>query len=117
MTASDGNPERMKPGDLTFDERGLLPAIVQDAASKDVLMLAWVDEEAVTRTLESKTTWFWSRSRGEYWNKGATSGNVQKVVEVRYDCDADALLMLVDPAGPACHTGETSCFYRAFDER
>ena len=106
----------MKPGELTFDERGLLPAIVQDAASKAVLMLAWVDEEAVKRTLASKTTWFWSRSRGEYWNKGATSGNVQKVVEVRYDCDADALLMLVDPAGPACHTGETSCFYRAFDE-
>jgi phosphoribosyl-AMP cyclohydrolase len=107
----------VKPGELTFDERGLLPAIVQDATSKDVLMLAWVDEEAVKRTLASKTTWFWSRSRGEYWNKGATSGNVQKVVEVRYDCDADALLMLVDPAGPACHTGETSCFYRTFDER
>lgn len=102
----------MDPDDLVFDERGLLPAIVQDAGSRDVLMLAWVDAEAVRRTLESGTTWFWSRSRSEYWNKGATSGNVQKVRELRYDCDRDALLMIVDAAGPACHTGETSCFYR-----
>jgi len=106
----------VNPADLVFDERGLLPAIVQDARTKDVLMLAWVDEEAVRRTLDSGTTWFWSRSRQEYWNKGATSGNVQKVSEVRYDCDADAVLMLVDPAGPACHTGETTCFYRSFSD-
>lgn len=106
----------MNPGDLVFDERGLLPAIVQDATTKDVLMLAWVNEEAVRRTLDSGTTWFWSRSRQEYWNKGATSGNVQKVTEVRYDCDADAVLMLVDPAGPACHTGENTCFYRSFSD-
>ena len=106
----------MNPGDLVFDERGLLPAIVQDAKTKDVLMLAWVNEEAVRRTLDSGTTWFWSRSRREYWNKGATSGNVQNVTEVRYDCDQDAVLMLVDPAGPACHTGETSCFYRSFSD-
>ena len=106
----------MNPGDLVFDERGLLPAIVQDAKTKDVLMLAWVNEEAVRRTLDSGTTWFWSRSRKEYWNKGATSGNVQKVTDVRYDCDADAVLMLVDPAGPACHTGETTCFYRSFSD-
>ena len=105
----------MGPGDITFDDRGLAPAIVQDASTKDVLMLAWVDAEALKRTLESGTTWFWSRSRREYWNKGATSGNTQKVVDVRYDCDADAVLMLVDPAGPACHTGETTCFYRDFD--
>ena len=105
----------MDPGDLTFDDRGLLPAIVQDATTKDVLTLAWVDAEAVRRTLDTKTTWFWSRSRQEYWNKGATSGNTQRVVEVRYDCDADAVLMLVDPAGPACHTGETSCFYRVLE--
>ena len=77
-------------------------------------MLAWVDAEAVRRTLDTKTTWFWSRSRGEFWNKGATSGNTQKVVEVRYDCDADALLVVVQPAGPACHTGEQTCFYRRF---
>ena len=106
----------MNPGDLVFDERGLLPAIVQDAKTKDVLMLAWVNEEAVRRTLDSGTTWFWSRSRREYWNKGATSGNVQKVTEVRYDCDKDAVLMLVDPAGPACHTGEITCFYRSFSD-
>ena len=102
----------MDPDDLVYDERGLLPAIVQDANTKDVLMLAWVNAEALRRTLDSGTTWFWSRSRGEYWNKGATSGNTQKVREVRYDCDADAVLFMVDPAGPACHTGETSCFYR-----
>ena len=105
----------MKPEELTFDDRGLLPAIVQDASTHAVLMLAWVNAEALSRTLETKTTWFWSRSRQEYWNKGATSGNTQKVVEVRYDCDADAVLMLVDPAGPACHTGEYSCFYRTLD--
>jgi phosphoribosyl-AMP cyclohydrolase len=102
------------PEDVVYDDRGLAPAIVQDAASKEVLMLAWVDAEAVRRTLDTGTTWFWSRSRREYWNKGATSGNTQKVVEVRYDCDADALLMLVDPAGPACHTGERTCFHRSF---
>lgn len=106
----------MKPEDLTYDDRGLLPAIVQDAGTHAVLMLAWVDAEAMRRTLSSGTTWFWSRSRREYWNKGATSGNVQRVVEVRYDCDADAVLMMVDPAGPACHTGEYSCFYRSFDQ-
>lgn len=104
----------MRPEDVVYDDRGLAPAIVQDAGSKEVLMLAWVDAEAVRRTLDTGTTWFWSRSRSEYWNKGATSGNTQKVVEVRYDCDADALLMLVDPAGPACHTGEPTCFYRSF---
>ena len=98
--------------ELAFDDRGLVPVVVQDASTKEVLMLAWADEEAVRRTLSSGTTWFWSRSRQEYWNKGATSGNTQAVVEVRYDCDADALLVLVDPAGPACHTGERSCFYR-----
>jgi len=103
----------MDADELVYDERGLLPAIVQDVSSKEVLMLAWVDAEAVRRTLDSGTTWFWSRSRSEYWNKGATSGNVQHVREVRYDCDQDALLMLVDAAGPACHTGETSCFYRS----
>lgn len=104
----------MNPNELTYDDRGLLPAIVQDVSTEAVLMLAWVDAEALKRTLESRTTWFWSRSRREYWNKGATSGNYQKVVEVRYDCDADAVLMRVEPAGPACHTGEYSCFYRSF---
>jgi phosphoribosyl-AMP cyclohydrolase len=101
------------PHELAFDERGLLPAIVQDSSTKEVLMLAYMDAEAVRRTLHTKTTWFWSRSRREHWNKGATSGNVQDVVEVRYDCDADALLVVVSARGPACHTGELTCFFRA----
>ena len=100
-------------GELRFDDRGLVPAIVQDVSTNEVLMLAYADEEAIRRTLDSKTTWFWSRSRAELWNKGATSGNVQKVVDVRYDCDGDALLYLVEATGPACHTGERSCFFRA----
>lgn len=105
----------MTPEDLKFDDNGLLPAIVQSAEDKEVLMLAWVDAEAVRRTLTSGTTWFWSRSRQEYWNKGATSGNMQHVTELRYDCDSDALLMVVHADGPACHTGERSCFYRRLE--
>jgi phosphoribosyl-AMP cyclohydrolase len=108
-------PEGLTIDELKFDERGLAPAIVQDSDTGEVLMLAWVDSEAVRRTLETRTTWFWSRSRGEYWNKGATSGNTQDLVELRYDCDADALLMRVHPHGPACHTGERSCFYRTLE--
>ncbi len=101
--------------DLTFDGNGLIPCIVQDANTRDVLMLAWMNAESLAQTLECGQTVFWSRSRQELWHKGATSGNVQNLVELRYDCDADALLALVDPAGPACHTGETSCFYRQID--
>lgn len=97
---------------LTFDDYGLIPCIVQDARTKDVLMMAWMSEESIALTLERGETVFWSRSRQELWHKGATSGNVQKLIELRYDCDADTLLALVDPAGPACHTGETSCFFR-----
>ncbi len=98
--------------DLKFNKDGLIPAIVQDATTREVLMLAWMNAESLQRTLQSGETWFWSRSRQELWHKGATSGNIQKVVETRYDCDGDVLLMLVDPAGPACHTGARSCFYR-----
>lgn len=101
---------------MNFDDRGLVPVVVQDVHTKDVLMLAYADAEAIRRTLDSGTTWFWSRSRQEHWNKGATSGNVQRVVEVRYDCDSDALLVIVDPAGPACHTGERSCFFSTLDK-
>lgn len=97
---------------LRFDDNGLVPAVVQDVRTNKVLMLAYADEEAVRRTLDTNTTWFWSRSRSEHWNKGATSGNVQRVVEVRYDCDGDALLYLVEADGPACHTGEETCFFR-----
>lgn len=102
--------------ELKYNEQGLIPCIVQDVDTKDVLMMAWMNEESIRRTLETGTTWFWSRSRQEYWNKGATSGNTQAVVDLRYDCDSDALLCLVHPAGPACHTGETTCFYRSMME-
>ncbi|MEE8721458.1 MAG: phosphoribosyl-AMP cyclohydrolase [Eggerthellaceae bacterium] len=102
----------MDISELKFDERGLIPCIVQDVHEGDVLMMAWMNAEAVRRTLEQRTTWFWSRSRQEFWHKGETSGNTQELVELRYDCDADCLLALVRPAGPACHTGHRSCFYR-----
>ena len=98
--------------EIKYDANGLVPAIVQDADTKEVLMLAYMNAESLRLTVETGETWFWSRSRSELWHKGATSGNVQRVVEVRVDCDADTLLVLVNPAGPACHTGERSCFYR-----
>lgn len=101
--------------ELTYNEAGLIPCIVQDADTHEVLMMAWMNAESLTLTLERGETVFWSRSRQEIWHKGATSGNTQRVVELRYDCDADTLLALVHPAGPACHTGATSCFYRRLD--
>ncbi len=100
----------MDPTEIVYDDRGLAPAIVQDGETKEVLMLAWVDAEAVRRTLESRTTWFWSRSRQEYWVKGETSGHHQHVKEVRLDCDGDTLLLKVDQVGAACHTGDRTCF-------
>ncbi|GAB4506850.1 MAG: phosphoribosyl-AMP cyclohydrolase [Anaerolineales bacterium] len=102
--------------EIKYDANGLVPAIVQDAATKDVLMMAWMNAESLRLTMEKGETVFWSRSRQEIWHKGATSGNVQKVVEVRVDCDADTLLVLVEPAGPACHTGERSCFFRELEK-
>ena len=102
--------------DIRWDERGLIPAIVQDASTQQVLMLAYMNAEALRLTLSTGEAHFWSRSRSELWHKGATSGNVQRVREVRIDCDADTILLLVDPAGPACHTGEVSCFYRAMTD-
>ena len=96
--------------DIRFDDRGLIPAIVQDAATREVLTLAYMNRESLARTLETKQTWFWSRSRNELWHKGATSGNTQEVINVALDCDADAIIVLVKPAGPACHTGAVSCF-------
>lgn len=98
--------------EIKYDANGLIPAIVQDAETNDVLMLAYMNAESLRLTIEMGETWFWSRSRSELWHKGATSGNVQRVVEVRVDCDADTLLVLVNPAGAACHTGERTCFYR-----
>lgn len=100
------------PSEIKYGANGLVPAIVQDVVTKDVLMMAWMNAESLQLTLKTGEAVFWSRSRQEIWHKGATSGNVQKVVEVRVDCDADTLLVLVEPAGPACHTGERTCFYR-----
>lgn len=91
---------------------GLVPAIVQDFQSKEVLMLAYMNKESLTKTLEGDTTWFFSRSRNELWNKGATSGHVQYVKEIKIDCDNDTILVLVDQNGAACHTGNRTCFYR-----
>ena len=95
---------------LILDERGLIPAIVQDAGTHQVLMLAYMNAESLELTLRTGETHFWSRSRQEIWHKGATSGNTQQVVSIQEDCDGDALLVQVHPAGPACHTGKTSCF-------
>jgi phosphoribosyl-ATP pyrophosphohydrolase/phosphoribosyl-AMP cyclohydrolase len=101
--------------EIEFDERGLVPCVVQDASTGEVLTVAYVNAEALERTRETGEMHFWSRSRNELWHKGETSGNVQRVRELRVDCDGDALLALVDPAGPACHTGERSCFFRDLD--
>ena len=100
---------------LKWNEQGLIPAIVQDSQSLEVLMLAWMNAESLRRTFETGETWFWSRSRQELWHKGASSGNTQKVIGVEMDCDGDTLLVFVQPAGPACHTGARSCFYRSLD--
>ncbi len=97
---------------ITFDEQGLVPCVMQDDASGEVLTLGYMNEEALRLTVETAEVHFFSRSREEIWHKGETSGNVQRVRQLRYDCDGDALVALVEPAGPACHTGQRSCFYR-----
>ena len=102
--------------EIKYDVSGLVPAIVQDAETNEVLMMAYMNAESLRLTIEKGETWFWSRSRQELWHKGATSGNIQRVVEVRVDCDADTLLVLVNPAGAACHTGARSCFYRGVEK-
>ena len=101
---------------IKFDERGLIPAVVQDYENGEVLMLAYMNRESLKRTVESGLTCFWSRSRQEFWIKGKTSGNTQIVKEIRVDCDEDTLLVKVEQNGCACHTGKRSCFYRAIDE-
>ena len=102
--------------EIKFDADGLIPVIVQDANTNEVLMLAYMNAESLGLTLSTGETHFWSRSRQEIWHKGATSGNIQSVVEVRVDCDADTLLIRVQPAGPACHTGHRTCFYRSMEK-
>jgi phosphoribosyl-AMP cyclohydrolase len=101
------------PTSLKYDARGLIPAIAQDHATGEVLMLAWMNAASVAQTLQTGRVTYWSRSRAELWEKGATSGHVQRLVEVRVDCDRDALLLLVDQTGPACHTNRRSCFFTA----
>ena len=101
--------------DIKWDERGLAPAVVQSAAGGEVLMVAWMNAEALRLTRETGQAWFWSRSRAALWHKGATSGNTMQVEAIYVDCDADTLLLKVQAAGPACHTGEQSCFYRRLE--
>ena len=101
------------PATLRFDANGLIPAIAQEAATGEVLMMAWMNAEAVARTLETGRVTYWSRSRGAFWVKGETSGHVQRLVEMRVDCDRDCLLVMVGQVGPACHTNRRSCFYTA----
>ncbi len=101
---------------LKWDSQGLIPAVVQDATTRQVLMVAYMNAESLQKTLEMGETVFWSRSRGELWHKGATSGNTQTVREIFVDCDEDTLLILVDPAGPACHTGAVTCFFRTLED-
>lgn len=102
--------------ELKFDERGLVPATVQDASTLQVLTLAYMNAESLRRTIETKETWFWSRSRNSLWHKGETSGHTQSVMDIKVDCDRDALTVLVKPNGPACHTGEQSCFHHEIEE-
>jgi phosphoribosyl-ATP pyrophosphohydrolase/phosphoribosyl-AMP cyclohydrolase len=106
----------VEDSEIAFDDRGLVPCVVQDWRTGEVLTLAYMNAEALRRTRETGEVHFFSRSRGELWHKGATSGNVQRVKALRFDCDADAVLALVEPAGPACHTGERTCFHRGEHE-
>ena len=104
------------PNDLKYDEKGLIPAVIQDWKTGEVLMVAYMNAGSVKKTVETGLTWFWSRSRQKFWQKGETSGNVQKVKDILYDCDQDTLLVKVEQKGPACHTGERSCFFRRFEK-
>lgn len=117
--APPGDKKALEEGlELTprFNEQGLVPAIATDAASGDVLMLAWMNAEALSRTIKTREATYYSRSRRELWIKGATSGHTQKVIDIRVDCDQDAIWLKVEQAGAACHTGKASCFYRRVDE-
>ncbi len=105
-----------QPAKLKWDQHGLITAVVQDACTNQVLMVGWMNAEALRLTEQTGEAHFWSRSRTTLWHKGETSGNVMRIVELRVDCDEDTLLLRVDPAGPACHTGEVSCFYRTLKE-
>lgn len=105
----------MNINNLKFDDKGLIPCVVQQHDTGEVLMVAWMSAESIALTLKTGTTWFWSRSRSELWNKGVTSGNMQQVKELWADCDSDTLLCKVDSPGPACHTGNRTCFFNRLD--
>lgn len=109
-------PAPFDPAALAWDSRGLIPAIAQEAGTGEVLMLAWMNEASLRETLETGRVCYWSRSRAAFWRKGETSGHVQRLVELRFDCDRDCLLLLVEQEGPACHTNRRSCFYTAVRE-
>ncbi len=113
MGQNDGGDAPFNPDNLAYNDGGLIPAIAQDADSLEVLMLAWMNRESVQRTLLTGRVTYWSRSRQAFWVKGETSGNTQTLVDMRFDCDRDCLLVLVRQSGPACHTGRRSCFYTA----
>jgi phosphoribosyl-AMP cyclohydrolase len=102
------------PDKLKYDEKGLIPAVIQDWKNGEVLMVAYMNLASLRKTIETRRTWFWSRSRQKFWQKGETSGNIQSVKDILYDCDQDTLLIKVEQSGPACHTGKRSCFYRSF---
>lgn len=105
-------PVSLDGANVKFDGNGLVPCVVQQEGTGEVLMVAWMNPESLALTIKTGTTWFWSRSRQELWNKGATSGNMQQVKHLLVDCDADTLVVVVDSPGPACHTGHRSCFFR-----
>ena len=107
---------RFDPASLTFNDAGLIPAIAQDVDSKEVLMLAWMNAQSIAQTLDTGRVTYWSRSRQAFWIKGETSGHVQELVELRFDCDRDCLLVLVRQTGPACHTGRRNCFFTAVED-
>tara|TARA_R110002072_G_scaffold3318_30_gene24350 strand:+ start:1441 stop:1830 length:390 start_codon:yes stop_codon:yes gene_type:complete len=111
----DVRPMPFDPSSLTFNDAGLIPAIAQDVDSNEVLMLAWMNAQSLAQTLETGRVTYWSRSRQEFWIKGATSGHIQELVELRFDCDRDCLLVMVRQTGPACHTGRRSCFYTSVE--
>ena len=113
MSDTTANPAAFDAARLHFDDKGLIPCIAQDAASGEVLMFAWMNAESVARTLETGRVTYWSRSRAAFWVKGESSGHVQRLIELRIDCDRDCLLALVEQSGPACHTNRRSCFYTA----
>jgi len=105
------------PDNLKFDEKGLIPAVIQDWQNNEVLMVAYMNAESLRRTVETGLTWFWSRSRQKFWQKGETSGHIQRVKDILYDCDQDTLLIKVEQTGPACHTGSRCCFFRSFTQQ